>query len=556
MTKSFDRNIQTKLKIRDGQSVWANMLKRISGSAMMRTDSNVEMRCYPYAKQVIGLDFCKNIDADPLHTSLPTGTYDGVNYTHSDTCLSALYPDLASALKPTVEWFINTNIQTVSTVTVTLVIDAIGALIAAGSEIYAVALDTARSVSGFRTVDETDFSLGAFLFATVMGDDNYLDRGRLDGNQDTDPNKVIITTNSYNKSDQITATNNLATRYSVGQSYFDSNINAYLNNVFITPTLKGVIELLCSNIIKYRYADADTNRYVVFGSDAYMAAYSDPSAVNAALYIKNLADNHVQVILNRYKFMADLMRNLGFVRLNGAKPRRVNGEADTSKGTTNRIVLNTANNNINIVYDSADVIKNVVDHNLINADEIMNSLHGTNPLVYPLTVYQGYIFTESDSYLNNELEINDSLLMDDGIITVLLHNGMRAYNTGFIDFYKANNSSVAQVTYSLTYPKPLLFTSGTSLPATTSASVQAINELYNNTSLLDATWIPVFTVDTGIIRQEFEHINTGINTYGAPVDDVQLIDSYAVTFICFDHKKIADNNQKLSENPDSNNNAS
>lgn len=555
MGKSFDRNIKSDLKIRDGQAVWSNQLKRIANNSTMNTASNVEMRCYPYAKMVVGLDFLKDIDADPLHTSLPTGTYDGIALTHSDTCLAALYPDLAASLEPTVEWWVRTQYKEYRPTTTTLIIDAIGVLLASGSEIYSVALDAARNISGYRVTDENGFHLGAFLFGGRSGNTNYSDNGHLAGQQLTDPNNIILPSSTYSNADQLAAVAALETNWNATQGLFDTKINSKLQKVFISPTLKAIVELMCSNVIKFRYADADTNRYGVFACDAYMNSNSTPSFTNAASFIENLATNHVDVILQRYSFMADLMRSLGFVRLNGAKPREMKDGASK----TDRIVINTANNNINIVYDENDVIKNVVDHQAINYDEIINTLKGTSPAVKPIDVYKLYMFTESDSYLNNALEINDALLMDDGIISVLFHNGMRIYNSAFIDYYKANGSNAPTITYSKAYPKPLLVTSGTNLPAATAAKIQAVNELFNNTGLLDPTWVPVFTSDgatPALFEQEFEHINTGINTYTAPVDDVAMIDSYAVTFICFNSKAIAENNDKLSKNPDINNSAS
>lgn len=555
MGKSFDRTIKTDLKIRDGQAVWSNQLKRIANNSKMSTASNVEMRCYPYAKLTIGLDFLKEVDADPNHTSLPTGTYDGISLIHSDTCLAALYPDLAASLEPTVEWWVRAQYKEYRPTTTTLIIDAIGAMLAAGSEIYAVALDAARRASGFRVTDENGFHLGAFLLGDQNGTNGYYDHGLLAGQQTNDPNSRIIAVSTYNMNDQTNAVAALEADWGISQGQFDTKINAKLQKVFISPALKAVVELTCSNIIKFRYADADTNRYAVFGCDAYAYANATPTFANAASYIANLATNHVDTILNRYSFMADLLRSLGFIRLNGAKPR----ESKEGCTKTDRLVINTANNNINIVYDQNDVIKNIVDHNAIDYDEINNTLQGTSPAVKPLDVYAKYMFTEADSYLNNVLEINDAILMEDGIITVLFHNGMRLYNAGFIDYYKANGANAPTITFSRTYPKPLLITSGTTVPAATAAKVQALNEFMNNTSLIDPTWVPVFTATSGtpaLFVQEFEHINTGINTYTAPVNDVAMIDSYAVTFICFNSKAIAENNDKLAKNPDVNNSAS
>lgn len=546
MGKSFDNEISSKLTIRDGQSVWGNMLKRIMSTVNNNpTDYNIETRCYPYAKLTVGLDLCKDVDADPLHTSLPSGTYNGVAYTHSDTCLAAKYPQVAAGLKPVVEYWISQQYAVVDQVTTTLVIDAIGALIVCGTEIYGTALAEARVRSGFIAHDENNFSVGAFLFGH-NGIANAHDLAQINGHADTAVGDIIGAVN-FDMAAQQAAESTLSTHHAEGQSAFDANINYALTDCFMTPTLKSICEVFYSQVIKFRYADADTNRYLVCYPDAFIHQYEYARYADAAAFIKNLRDNHVNVILQRYTFMPNLMRSIGCIRLNGAKP------SDLNKTPTNRICINTTGNSVSVVYDEADVIKNVIDHNAITGDEIFATLFGTT--VKPLDTIARFIFTEADSYLNNELEIGDSILMNDGVISVLLHNGIRMYNSGFVDMYKAYNSSQCVTTYTCGYPKPIIFTSGAALPNATAAGVMALNELFNNTSLLDATWVPVFTTDSNIMKQEYEHINTGINTYAAPIADVNMIDEYAFTFICLDATTIAANNKELSEHPDRNNKA-
>lgn len=551
MGKSFDNQIDRKWKIRDGQSVWGNFYKRlISYMANINNGDGVRSKVYPYARLISGIDLAKNIDADPLHTSLPSGTYNGIAYTHSDDCLAAKYPEIASSLRPTVEFWVRQQYAVVDQVTVTLIIDAIGAMMVVGTEIYGVALAEARVRSGFKTVDEVDFRLGAFLFGTPGGESQFSDFGILAGVSSNDANQ-IVTSATFSKTDQISTENTIQTNHNESQSAFDRDINSNLVYCFLTPQIKEICKLMYANIIKFRYADADTSRYLVLYPDNFGGWVRDnysgaPSYAASVAYIKNLVENHCMVILQRYSFFADMMRSLGFVRLSGARP--VDNEA-----STDRICINTSANNINIVYDEADVIKNIWDHNALKIDELSVNLKDTSNTI--LDTVRKYILVESDSYLNNQLELGDSILMNDGILSVLLHDGIRLYSAGFIDIYKQSGNSVPQWTYSRTQPKIVRQTSGTNLPGPVEAAISAVNDFFNNTRLLDPTWVPVYTEGSGLFVLEFGDMQCGINTYAAPSDDIYMIESYSVMLICFNSDKIKSNNDTLGKDPSLNNQA-
>lgn len=547
MSNSFDDNIASKVTIRDGQSLWYNEKKKISNSAakpINSANSHIKGVCFPYAIEHIGADLCKDLDDDPLHTSLPSGTYYGVTYTHNDNCLSAKYPMLAASIKPIAQYHIRKTYTVTNQVLETLIIDAVGNMLAVGWKMYGIALEAARRRSGYKTVDEDDLLIGSLLF-----DNFYEEHGEIDNSSDYDP---VKTDSSYNKSDQDSLINYLdGTWGSVSQSQFDNKINAHLSNAFMSNTIKGIVQLMFGNVIKARYADADTSRYYVFGVDE-MSRFGDDADFDAYVsQIKQWDEQHARVILNRYSFMPELLHDIGVYRIDTTL---VVGQPNSGK---DRIVINKAGNTVSVIYDETDVFKNIIDHNAITSDVIHAYLAGDSDSgTFKNQAYDDLMFTEADSYLNNELEIGDHILMNDSVLSVLLHNGLRLYNAVFIDISKLGNADNPTITKSVTMPVPCqLSAAQINISSYDIGLVSAQNALFNTTKLIDPTWTCIYgTAVSGVYVQSAE-IKTGINTYAAPSDELHDINTYAVYGILLEPKVVVNSNSVLRANPDKNNNS-
>lgn len=547
MSNSFDDNISSKVQIRDGQSLWYNEKKKISNSASKPINSantHIKSICIPYAIEHIGVDLCKDLDDDPLHTSLPSGTYYGVTYTHNDNCLSAKYPMLAASIKPIAQYHIRKTYTVTNQVLETLIIDAIGNMIAVGWKMYGLALAAGRCRSGYKVVDEDDIIFGPLLFTK-----EFVDYGRYVG----EPNYSGVKLDSdYGKTSQDDVVNDLDNSWgTVSQSKFDNEINAHLSNAFMSNTVKGVAQLIFNNVIKARYADADTSRYYVFNIDELALEDEDPYFTTYAALIKKWDENHARVLLNRYSFLPDLLHDLGIYRLDATL---VVGMPDSGK---DRILINKSGNTVSVVYDESDVFKNIIDHHALTYDAINGDLAGNAGAgTLKNQAYDDLMLTESDSYLNNELEIGDHILMNDAILSVLLNNGLRLYNAIFLDIHKLGNEDNATYTCTIASPTPILLSNAQiGLTASDAGIISALATLFNTTKLIDPTWVCVYGLTVSGIFIQSAEIQTGINTYAAPSDELHDINTYAIYGILTDPKVVLESNKVLRDNPNKNNNS-
>lgn len=546
-----------------------------------KVNSVISKKVIPYTNSVVMFDIAQ-LETNINRTSLPSGTYNGVEYENSDKVLSAKYPKLAAALTPIVDNVLSKYSWDINYTNETLIIDAIGCVIANSLEGYAEALAFRRALNIKHVLDEDDLPM-APLFNS--NSEHHDEKGILDWfvpiagyqlDSDLRDNQLVISGQIMTNYEEVQR--DQTEFYSYSQSKMDNNINSNLSRLFVSDKAKALINLMFGNFIKMRYADADTDRYITFvtlphadnASDDYLTHSQDYEGI-----IKDKADK-VKQLTNRFTFLPEILNAIGAKRLDASSTPDREGR--------DRITFDKTGLTFNAIYDDHDFFKNIIDHCAINPTTFYYRVMGStdvNPLTGDVTgnqfvsAYQAlmrnYVSTELDSYIGHTLEYGDSAILSDEILNVAANDGVVSlYNNYYL--IQRNNASKGAAT-----KEEKLIISSTTHPVNISLSrVQsgASQAQYDDLDgfIVQITLLNQFLLDTKIIDPVFDYtyelgvssvggvsleidsvsVYYGLNSYVSHSGDMQLIKTYNAASLFVDMNAI----NKINDNIAGKNNQS
>lgn len=541
----------------------------------------ISKKVVPYANSVLMFDIAQ-LETNTDRTSLPTGTYNGVAYEHSDKVLSAKYPKLAAALTPIVDNVLSKYSWEINYTNETLIIDAIGCIIANSLEGYSEALMFKRALNVKNKMDEDDLPMAPlFNSNSEHGDEKEITDWtvpvigyQLDS--DAYENQLIKTGQILTNYEELQ--NEETAFYNYSQSNMDNKINANLSRLFVSEKAKALANIIFGNFIKLRYADADTDRYVTFITLPHTENATNTYMTYAPDFEGIVADkaNKVKTLTNRFTFVPEILNAIGAKRLDASSTPNREGK--------DRVTFDKTGLTLNAIYDDHDFFKNIVDHCAINPTTYKYRIKegdNVNPLTGDVTgnefvaAYQAlirnYVSTELDSYIGHTLEYGDSAILSDEILNVTANDGVVSlYNNYYL--IQRNNASTGAATR-----EEKMIVSSTTHPVNISLSrvqsgasqaqyddldgfivqIAALNQFLLDTGMIDPVYD--FTYELGVssaggVSFEIDSISSfyGLNSYVSHSGDMQLIKTYNTAAILVDMDAI----NKINDNIAGKNNQS
>jgi hypothetical protein len=554
---------------------------KLDAEADANVDGSISKKVVPYMNSVAIFDLAQ-FDENPNHTSLPSGTYNGTEYTHSSTTLSAKYPKLAASLTPIVDNVLSKYSWEINYTNETLIIDAIGCAIANSISGYAEALAFKRALNVKNVRDEDDLPMAPLFNSNSEHGDTkgitgwYVPVTGTNVDSDNTENAVLLTGQIMSNYNEISTGE--TDFYSYSQSKMDNIINANLSRLFVSNKAKALINIIFGNFIKMRYADADTDRYLTFITREHAELAGDGYLTNAVHFEQIVRDNSdvVKALTNRFTFLPEILNAIGAKRLDASSTPGREGQ--------DRVTFDKTGLTFNAIYDDHDFFKNIIDHCAINSTvyhyRIANNFDvnptsgdatGNKLIAAYQALIRNYVSTELDSYIGHTLEYGDSAILSDEVLNVTANDGVISMYNNYYLIQRNNYSTGAATTgekmfvSSVSHPVHLSsinvvgFGSGENLHDFNALATQisvlnhflidvkSIDPVYDLTYRLNLTNVSGTYMDVSSVS-----IYYGLNSYVSHSGDMQLIKTYNAASILVDMDAI----NKINDNIAGKNNQS